>query len=407
MTSVSARSARYVPLLALVCLNGLNYVYFLVFAHRLSQPEFRYFAAAMSVLMLSLALAEAGTIYGAPPFLRALVGPKAARISGAFLLIASLLLLVGMLVGAALWQTFSSDPLSYAWLARCAAIFAPNIAFQTWLLARMDGSLSLILASAVLRALPLSVIHSSTAFDALLAISCVGALLLLLWRAHSKMALAAPRRSDIRICITLLRKFFLLRVFSTIVTSAAPTAVGLIAGADASAAYLIGDRTRALVSSGFQPFVQALYFMYCQRARGRPAAVRMIVIGFIAAVVVSAVVLTLGASTVNEWLYQGRHPDLIALACFILAGHLSVLSALGYFLRLIPDGHGTAFVRSASLQALLFAGLLLSLTHLAPVRNPAFAALSAEAVLLLAVAGSIVYYVAASRNASTLFARSM
>jgi hypothetical protein len=110
---------------------------------------------------------------------------------------------------------------------------------------------------------------------------------------------------------------------------------------------------------------------------------------------------------VNQWLYQGRHPDLIALACFILAGHFSVLSALGYFLRLIPDGHGTAFVRSASLQALLFAGLLVSLTHLAPIRNPALAALSAEGILLVCVAGSIVYYVAASRRATALLVRSM
>jgi hypothetical protein len=405
MTSAAGRSARYVPLLALVCLNGLNYVYFLVFAHRLSQPEFRYFAAATAVLMLSLALAEAGTIYAAPPFLRGFVGQKAARISGAFLLIALLLLVAGMLVGAGLWEIFSSDPLSYAWLARCAAIFAPNIAFQTWLLARMEGSLSLIAAAALLRALPLSAIASPTAFDALLAVSCVGAVLLLLWRAHSRVAVAVPKRSDIGICMRLLRKFFLLRVFSTVVTSAAPTAVGLIAGSDAAAAYLIGDRTRALVSSGFQPFVQALYFMYCQR--GRPAALRMIVICFTAAVVVSAVLLTFSAGIVNQWLYQGRHPDLIALACFILAGHFSVLSALGYFLRLIPDGHGTAFVRSASLQALLFAGLLVSLTHLAPIRNPALAALSAEGILLVCVAGSIVYYVAASRRATALLVRSM
>jgi hypothetical protein len=50
---------------------------------------------------------------------------------------------------------------------------------------------------------------------------------------------------------------------------------------------------------------------------------------------------------------------------------------------------------------------LLSLTHLAPVRNPALAALSAEAILLLCVAGSIVYYAGASRRTTALPARSM
>lgn len=398
MTESSSHPALFnsemvLPLATLFCVSGLNYAFFLTFTQQLSSENFLDFSASVAVFMFALAIAESGLIYSAPPFLKRYSRQRAARMAGGFLALSYGILAIAVALGSVAWSIFGNSRLDPAWLGRYALIAAPNLFLQSWILVRMKRPLRFLLPASLIRAIPLLAIQSLPMLDLTLSASfcvVVAAFGLVTWRTG---VLRPPRLADIRLCIGVARSFFVVRLFSTIVTSSAPLLLGVMASREAAAAYLIGDRTRALIASAFQPVVQGLYLLRCRPVawwtRQRIALVAWATIG---AVIVLSVVLGLSAGFVNRMLFASRHPDATALAMFIIAGHVSVLASLGYFLVLIPEGHAASFVRSAIGQALLFIALLLALTPANPIRNPAFAALGAELFLLLAVGLYIAYF---------------
>src|SRR5215472_10941897 len=116
-----------VTLASLLCVNGLNYGYFLLFARKLAPADFVHFTTATAITMFAFAIAEAGAVYAAPPFLRAHSGKRAARIAGGFLAISLCALCAGLAVATAIWAAAGREPLSPLWLARCVLLVSPNL----------------------------------------------------------------------------------------------------------------------------------------------------------------------------------------------------------------------------------------------------------------------------------------
>ncbi len=391
------------PFVTLFCVSGLNYVYFLVFTRQLSQEGFLDFSAAVAVFMFALAIAESGMIYSAPPFLKRYSRPRAARIAGGFLALSCGILVVAVVLGSMAWSMLGNSRLDLAWLLRYALIAAPNLFLQSWILIRLKSPFLFLLPASLLRAAPLLAIQSLPTLDAILAASfclVVSAFAVITWRTG---VMRLPNLADLALCARVTRSFFAVRFFSTIVTSSAPLLLGVVASREAAAAYLIGDRTRALIGSAFQPVVQGLYLLRCRPVaywnNRRISLVAWATVGF---AILLSIGLAFSAETVNQLLFASRHPDPTALAMFIIAGHVSVLASLGYFLVLIPEGYASAFVRSAMGQAALFLVLILTLTSANPIRNPAISALAAELFLLFAVSMAIAYFRINSKPAAPM-----
>jgi hypothetical protein len=374
------------PFVTLFCVSGLNYIYFLVFTRQLSQEMFLDFSAAVAVFMFAMAIAESGMIYSAPPFLKRYSRPRAARIAGGFLVLSYGILVIVAVLGGMAWSILGKSQLDLAWLLRYGLIAAPNLFLQSWILIRLKSPFLFLLPVSLLRTAPLLAIQSLPTLDAILA-------------ATFCLVVSA----FVVLCTRVTRSFFAVRFFSTIVTSSAPLLLGVVASREAAAAYLIGDRTRTLIGAAFQPVVQGLYLLRCRPAaywnNQRIAVVAWVTVGF---ALLLSIGLAFSAETINQLLFASRHPDPTALAMFIIAGHVSVLASLGYFLVLIPEGYASALVRSAMGQAALFLVLILTLTSVNPIRNPAFSALAAELFLLFAVLMTIAYFRAHSKPATQM-----
>lgn len=391
------------PFATLFCVSGLNYIYFLVFTRQLSQDAFLDFSASVAVFMFALAIAESGMIYSAPPFLKRYSRPRAARIAGGFLVLSCGILVIAVILGSVAWSMLGRSGLDLAWLLRYGSISAPNLFLQSWILIRLKSPFLFLLPASLLRAAPLLAIQSLPTLDATLVASfglVVSAFVFVTWRTG---VMRLPSMTDLAVCTRVTRSFFAVRFFSTIVTSSAPLLLGVVASREAAAAYLIGDRTRALIGSAFQPLVQGLYLLRC-----RPVAywnnrrISLVAWATVSIAILLSIGLAFSAETVNQLLFASRHPDPAALAMFIIAGHVSVLASLGYFLVLIPEGYASSFVRSAMGQAALFLVLILALTSANPIRNPAFSALVAELFLLFAVLMAIAYFRVNSRPAAQM-----
>jgi hypothetical protein len=391
------------PFATLFCVSGLNYIYFLLFTQQLSQEMFLDFSASIAVFMFAMAVAESGMIYSAPPFLKRYSRPRAARIAGGFLVLSYAILVIVAILGGMTWSIVGKSQLDLTWLLRYGLIASPNLLLQSWILIRLKSPFLFLLPVSLLRAAPLLAIQSLPTLDVILtATFCLvfSAFVVITWRTG---VMRLPTLSDLVLCTRVTRSFFAVRFFSTIVTSSAPLLLGVVASGEAAAAYLIGDRTRTLIGAAFQPVVQGLYLLRCRPAaywnNQRIALVAWVTVGF---AVLLSIGLAFSAETVNQLLFASRHPDPTALAMFIVAGHVSVLASLGYFLVLIPEGHASAFVRSAMGQAALFLVLILTLTTVNPIRNPAFSALAAELFLLFAVLTTIAYFRAHSKPATQI-----
>jgi O-antigen/teichoic acid export membrane protein len=175
--------------------------------------------------------------------------------------------------------------------------------------------------------------------------------------------------------------------------------LGLIASPAAVAAYLLGDRLKVMVAAAFQPFVQGLYLVRCRQSGqeiDRSLLVSVIVV--LCAAVGSGIVLSWNAGQLNQILYGSKYPDEHSLALFVIAGHVSVVASLGYFLVLIPSGRTPVFIKMVVGQVLIFVAMLFLLSPDAPVGGPAIAILVAESFLLFAVAMSILVMVIRARR---------
>ena len=384
-----------VTLASLICVNGLNYGYFLLFARKLAPADFVQFTTATAITMFAFAIAEAGAVYAAPPFLRAHSGKRAARIAGGFLAISLCALCAGLVAATTIWVAAGREPLSPIWLARCVLLVSPNLLMQNWLLVRLKQPFAVLLVVSTIRTAPVAalVLGSTHLLDLLLCGSFLAATAFYISNVVATRMVSLPRPRDLVLCLTLIREFFVLRVFSTIVTSSAPLLVGTFVGSGAAAVYLLGDRAKVLVASLFQPCVQSLYLACC-RSAGRQAsrAVKLATSAIVIVVVLVAVLCTKEADRLNALLYASKHPDPQVLSLFVLAGCVSVVSSLTYFLFLIPRGHASAFVRAAIAQAIVFVTLLMALSPRDGVKYPAIAVLTAEVFLLAAVGMSAVYY---------------
>jgi O-antigen/teichoic acid export membrane protein len=398
MANISSRmrgvaSRALVPFASLVCVNGLNYGVFLLFARELPAAGFLGFTTATAIVMLAMAIAEAGLVYAAPPFLREHTGKKAARVAGGFLSLSLLILGLAISMGAMVWVFIGREPLDGAWLFRCVLLVVPNLLLQNWILVRFRHPFVLLPIMTIVRAAPLLFLQSMHTFDIALCACFAACSLLYALAASRSRALQAARWSDLRLCIHLIRQFFVVRLFSTVVTSSAPLLLGSLVSPTAASVYLLGDRSKALVASIFQPLVQGLYLVRCRKGRaGAASAVAAATMALIALVCASGIVLGLNANRLNALLYASRHPNSQILALFVIAGHVSVLSSLGYFLYLIPNGHQRAFVRSAILQAVTFFTLLVALSRRDGLLFPAISILIAESLLLACIAGAIAWY---------------
>jgi hypothetical protein len=177
-----------------------------------------------------------------------------------------------------------------------------------------------------------------------------------------------------------------LRLMASTVSTCAPLLLGLIANPAAVAAYLLGDRLKALVASAYQPFVQGLYLMRCREGGNSMRRSLVAALCLMMAVLILTCALTAWQSDwINVHLYRSKYPDTGLLALFTLAGHISVISSLGYFLVLIPRGRTGLFIGAVSGQVVVFVASLLLLTRSNPFGGPAIAALSAEGFLLVAI----------------------
>ena len=385
------RVGLWVPLATLLGVSGLNYAIFLRFARALAPAEFLGFTTATAILMLALAVAEAGSIYAAPPFLRAYRGQKAGRIAGAFVTLSICLFATVALLAGWVWILLARDPVSPAWLVRCVALTAPNILLQSWIVIRVDKPLETLAVLSVIRAMPLLALPPESQFDLILAASLTLTIGLFLIATYRSRALLPPRSSDLRIAVHLVRQFFVVRVFSTIVTASAPLILGALVGSAATAAYLIGDRTRALVASAYQPAVQGLYLVACRRQSGTSQRrIELAIVGLMLSVLTTGVLLFANADRLNDVLFGSRYPAAGSLALFALAGHVSVVTAIGYFLFLIPQGQATVFVRGAIAQGAFFLVALLVLAPHDSIYFPALTAFAAEVLLLVIVWASVV-----------------
>lgn len=385
-------SEMALPLASLLCVNGLNYLFFLIFARNLSSQSFLDYCAATAIFMFALAISEGGIIYSAPPFLKNFTGVRAARIASAFLFLSFITLGVVTLLGTAASFLLGQSGIDFEWLQRCCLLAAPNLFLQNWVLIRIYRPVLFLILISSVRAAPILVVQSMHMLDLMLYASFGLTVVSFLVAARRTRSLKFPKLIDICLCAHLIRGFFVVRLFSTIVTSSAPLLLNIIATREAAAAYLIGDRARALVSAVFQPAVQALYLLNCRKVPNwTPDRFRVVSGGLVCFLLLSSIVLALASGTINDILFASHHPDPTSLAMFIIAGHISVASALGYFLVLIPGGHTSAFVRSSIAQAALFLILIVTLTTAAPIRNPALSALAAESFLLLAIGTGIAY----------------
>lgn len=384
-----------VTLASLICVNGLNYGYFLLFARKLAPVDFVHFTTSTAITMFAFAIAEAGAVYAAPPFLRAYSGKRAARIAGGFLAIATCALCAGLAIATTIWVAAGREPISAIWLARCVLLVSPNLLMQNWLLVRLRQPFAVLLVVSTIRTAPVValVLGSSSLFDLLLCGSWLATTAFYISNAVATRVVSLPRPGDLVLCLTLIREFFVVRVFSMIVTSSAPLLVGTFVSSGAAAIYLLGDRAKALVASLFQPCVQSLYLACCRNVGRQPSrAVKLATSGIVIVVVLVAVLCTKNADRLNAFLYASKHPDPQVLSLFVLAGCVSVVSSLLYFLFLIPRGHASAFVRSAIATAIVFVTLLIALSPRDGVKYPAIAVLTAEVFLLAAVGISVVYY---------------
>jgi len=391
--SAGAGTAVLVPIATLIGVSGLNYAYFLTFARILAPNDFTGFTTATAILMPSVAVAEAGSIYAAPPFLRARTGTKAGRVAGAFCLLSLLIFASVASAGSVIWNLTADDSVGLAWLGRCIVLTLPNLLLQTWLTVRVRKPILYLVLMCSIRAVPLLFMGSLQQFD--LALIASAALLVpsfYIITSRVSRALLIPHSRDFAISLRLIRQFFVLRVFSTIVTSSAPMILGALSGTTAAAAYLLGDRVRALVSSAFQPLLQGMYFMVCRSATVNPRHMRSATVVLLFAVALSALVLMTNVPLLNQLLFAGRHPDVLALSLFVLAGHVSVLSAIGYFLFLIPRGRSSAFIRGGVVQGCFFTVAIVSVSTFSPIRLPAAVALCAELLLMVIVWITIFYY---------------
>jgi hypothetical protein len=373
---------------ALIGINGVNYLYFLLLARKLEQHDFQLFSYAAAVVGLASAVAEAGMMYVAPPLLRARGGLRASRVAGAFLVISySLLVSVVVLLAGAL-TAVRTEGLSLWWLMVYLGVVAPNIVLQPWVLARLRYGLALLCVATLLRVVGLFTVDSPEWFARIVAMTSAATILAMAISGLRDNAFGVPRRLDIKLCLRLLRGFVLLRAASVIVTAGVPFLLGLLQGPATVSWYLIGDRTRILFSAIFQLPVQALYLSVCRNETrtgliGKVLSVPVIVGGLVA----SCVVATSLAGWINTTLYGSKYPDAHMLALFIVTGHVTVLSSIAYLIKLIPHGLGRYFIQAGLWSPVILVGALM-FTHLDPLRVPAFAVLTTELFLCCYVWGA-------------------
>jgi O-antigen/teichoic acid export membrane protein len=381
-----------VPAATLVCVAGLNFVFFLAFARALGLAEFTVFATAAAIVMFAMSIAEAGSIFVAPPIVGPFSGRKSARFAAGFIAVSGILLALSASLGALIWVLFSDAPLSVAWLARYALLLAPNLVLQNWVVMRFHRPFATLGAVTLTRAMPLVALFTPLSFDLLLAVSLAGVALIITRDTRAAHSLARPRLTDLALCAQLLRRVFALRLMASTVTSCAPLLLGLLASPAAVAAYLLGDRLKVLVASAYQPFVQGLYLVRCRQSSTHLDRWLIVAVCLVlSALLLSGAISAWFAPWINEVLYGAKYPQGGTLALFTIAGHLSVVSSLGYFLVLIPSGRTGQFIKAVTGQVIVFVVSLVLLTRWDAVQGPAFAILAAEGFLLLAIGTSVAF----------------
>jgi hypothetical protein len=372
----------------LFCVSGISYLYFLVLANTLDEHEFQGFTYAAAVVGLAAAIAEAGILYVAPPLLRARVSNRAARVAGAFVAISYGLLCVALLFLAGLMGVLRPGNLTGPWLMVSLAIMAPNIALQAWVLVRLKFGLAVLGLVTALRGVGLLAVSDLETFLKLVVATSAVSIFLVLTFARVGNALRWPRWREVRLCLQRLRSFVALRAATVFATAGVPFFLGLVQGPAAVAWYMIGDRTRVIFSSMFQPLVHALYLSVCRKDARQGFVGRLLSVPLIVTLlVVSTVIGALLAGWLNNTLYASKYPNSSMLALFVVTGHVTALSSIAYLVKLIPQGLGSHFIRGGLLAPIVLIGML-AFTRADPIRVPAMAVLTTELFLCAYVWGA-------------------